>query len=310
MRRRDLLKASLAVWVVMSVQFAFGQGSENPPKSSLDGAPSSVGASNASMLAAYDVVSVKAAHPDRILFMGTQETPDGINGEVVKVAMLVQSAYGGNWNLPMDDAVTGLPDWAKSDYFSVQAKMSPEQVAAFAMLSQAEQRACRQAMLQALLADRFKLQVHRETRQVLAYELVVAKGGPKMKEGEPGPDGLRLSNGRLIPMRMTVRNGTEEVTAQAFPMDQLANFLTRVRDVDHTVTDKTGLTGKYSFTLSFAASPGVGPASAGAPTDATAPDPAPSIFTALEDQLGLRLQRGTGTVDTVVVDHVERPAAN
>jgi uncharacterized protein (TIGR03435 family) len=261
-------------------------------------------------LAAYDVVSVKPVHPERILFMGAQELPDGINGEIVTVAMLVQGAYSTAVNLTLDDAVAGLPDWAKADYFSVQAKMNPDQVAAFPKLSKTEQRACRQAMMQALLGDRFKLQVHRETRQVLAYDLVVAKGGPKMKEGEPDAGGLRLSNGKLIPMRMFISNGTENVTAQAFPMDQLANLLTRVREVGHTVTDKTGLTGKYSFTLSFAASPGVGPASAGAPTDATAPEPAPSIFTALEDQLGLKLKRGTETVDTVAVDHVERPGAN
>jgi uncharacterized protein (TIGR03435 family) len=78
--------------------------------------------------------------------------------------------------------------------------------------------------------------------------------------------------------------------------------------VNHHVADKTGLTGKYSFTLNFTPTQGVGPA--GGTADAAASDPAPTIFQALEDQLGLKLQRGTVPIDTVVVDHVEKPAAN
>jgi uncharacterized protein (TIGR03435 family) len=236
--------------------------------------------------------------------MGTQELPDGIDAENVTVAMLVQSAYGGNSNLPTDDAVTGLPDWAKSDYFSVQAKMSADQTAAFVKLDKDQQRACRGQMLQALLADRLKLKVHRETRQVVGYELAVTKGGPKMKEGETNPDGPKFPAGRST-MRLSVKNGAEEVAAQLYSMQQLADFLTHAPAVGHRVMDKTGLTGKYSFMLTFNASPGVGSADAAAPDDS-----APSVFTALEEQLGLRLQRGTVTVDAVVVDHVEHPSEN
>ena len=97
----------------------------------------------------------------------------------------------------------------------------------------------------------------------------------------------------------------------ACSMEQLSSFLRRAPGVDRRVVDKTGLTGKYDFTLTFAASPGVGPATGGGSTDAAAPDDsAPSIFTALQDQLGLRLQRGVGTIDTVAVEHVERSAAD
>jgi uncharacterized protein (TIGR03435 family) len=81
------------------------------------------------------------------------------------------------------------------------------------------------------------------------------------------------------------------------------------------VKDKTGLTGKYNFTMNFQMAQGFGPGPPGGPALASAAgtdaeDPQPSIFTALQDELGLKLQPGTGTVDTVVVDHVERPAAN
>jgi uncharacterized protein (TIGR03435 family) len=261
--------------------------------------------------AAYDVVSVKPVHPERILFMGAQETPDGLNGEVVTVAMLVQSAYGAPGVPSTDDSVRGLPDWAKGDYFSVQARMSPDQVATLAKLSKAEQRTCRQAMMQALLADRFQLKVHRETKQVPDYELVVAKGGPKMTEGSGnnldvpnGRDGKPITGSFL---RIGSAKGGTEVQVRAYSMEQVANFLTQSHvGVDHRVVDKTQLSGKYSFTLDFSPAQGVGAAGEAAPSDVSQP----SIFTALQEQLGLKLQPGSGTVDVVVVEHVERPAAN
>lgn len=90
------------------------------------------------------------------------------------------------------------------------------------------------------------------------------------------------------------------------PIQQLANLLVfySAMGVNHSVVDHTGLTGTYRFTLAFR------PATTVGPTDAAASDPAPSIAAALQDQLGLRLQRTTVTFDTVVVDHVERPSEN
>jgi uncharacterized protein (TIGR03435 family) len=273
------------------------------------GAVGATAASASAVLSAYDVVSVKPVQPERLLFVGLQELPDGIRSETVTMAMLVQYAYSTAEMLPTDDAVTGLPDWGKSQYFAVEAKMSDAQMAEFAKLSKDEKEQQRKVMLRALLADRFKLQVHRETRQVLGYELIVDKGGPKFQV-KPDPDAPLGPNGRPLPnsMRIVPSNGGQEVVVQNFTMPQLAGLLSGHAGVDHRVMDKTGLTGKYNYTLTFAASGEVGPA--GGPTDAVAPDPAPTVFNALEDQLGLKLQRGTETVDVVVVDHVERPAAN
>jgi uncharacterized protein (TIGR03435 family) len=261
--------------------------------------PPAAGANPSADLAAYDVVSVKPVQPARIIFMGVQNRPDGIDGENVTGAMLVQAAYGGNWNLPTDDSINGLPDWAKHDLFIVLAKMSAEQTAEFAKLSKDEQEQRREAMMQALLADRFKLKVHREARQVPDYELVVAKGGPKFKEGDANsPDAPKSPDGKPIRSFMMFRGG--QMTAQAQSMEQLANTLPHW-GVPHRVVDKTGLTGRYSFTLSY--SPEQADPSA-------ADDPAPSIFTALQEQLGLKLQPGTEPADVVVVDHVERPTQN
>jgi uncharacterized protein (TIGR03435 family) len=269
--------------------------------------PPTTGEDTSADLAAYDVVSVKPTHPTRVIFAGVQNRPDGIDGENVTVAMLVQYAYGGS-KLPIDDSETGLPDWAKSDLFTVLAKMSDAQTAEFAKLSKDEQEQRREAMMQALLAERFKLKVHLEARQVPDYELVVAKGGPKFKEGDTNsPDAPKGPDGK--PMRTGMMFRGNQMTAQAQSMEQLANSLAS-RGVPHRVVDKTGLTGKYNFTLNLSPEQGVGPAPGGS-TDASAPDDAGSwIFTALQEQLGLKLRPGTEAADVVVVDHVERPAQN
>ena len=277
-------------------------------------APGAASADANPSFAAYDVVSVKPVHPDRILFMGVQSRPDGIDGENVTVLMLVQDAYSTAVGLPPDDVVTRLPDWAKSDCFTVLAKMSDAQTAAFAKLGKDDQDERRRAMLQALLADRFQLKVHHETRQVLGYELVVAKGGPKFTEAAVAdPEAPKDRDGKTI--RGFLRwgpspPGMQVATGNNCSMEQLASSLTYNSGLNHRIVDKTGLAGKYGFKLTFVRSQGVGPASPGGPTEATASDPAPTIFQALEDQLGLKLQKGTAAVDTVVVDHVDKPAAN
>jgi uncharacterized protein (TIGR03435 family) len=264
-------------------------------------------------LAAYDVVSVKEAHPERVLSVGAREMPDGINGEYVPLSMMVQQAYSKERNLPLEDAVTGLPDWAKMpNYYSVQAKMSPEQVAAFKALDKDQQRACRTQMMQALLEDRFKLKVHKEARQLFGYDLLVDKGGPNFKETTgPDPNAPNGANGKPITgsyMGMhSGKNGGLEITVHGYTMEQVASILSQSNlGVNHRVVDKTGLTGKYSFILDFTPTSGVGPAG----ESADASDPGPTIFNALEDQLGLKLQRAAETIDVVVVEHVERPAAN
>jgi uncharacterized protein (TIGR03435 family) len=267
-------------------------------------------------LAAYDVVSLKPVRPDRITNdRGITHHPDGIDSENVAVELLVRSSYWhsfgtGPWNFIDEDAISGLPDWAKNEYFSLQAKMGPEQLAVFAKLDEGQQRACQDDMEQAMLADRFKLKIHRQPRQVPVYDLVVAKGGSRLKEST-GPDpnapiGLDGKPQTMSFARRSQTNNAMELVMQTYSMSmlELANFLTTANamGVNHTVRDKTGLKGKYSFALTFT------PASWSMAADA--PEPGPSIFNALEDQLGLRLERQIATFDTVVVDHVERPSPN
>jgi uncharacterized protein (TIGR03435 family) len=272
------------------------------------------------LFAAYDVVSVKPVHPDRITSTAVFHHPDGIDGDSVTVEMIVRSAYiytfwTANGNFANEDIISGLPGWAKNDYFSLQAKMGDEQLAVFAKLDTGQQRACQDNMERAMLADRFKLKMHRQPRQVPVYELVVARGGPRLKVGTgPDPNAPNGPDGKPQTMTLAPRrsnNGIEmNLQASSMSMEELTKLLgyANVMGVNHIVVDKTGLTGRYSFTLTFAPSQEVRPA--GMPTPPAAPDPEPSIFNALEDQLGLRIERKIAMFDTVVVDHVERPSPN
>jgi len=275
--------------------------------------PGAAGGAASSDLAAFDVVSVKPLQPDGKMRIGFRYVPDGIQAETVTVSTLVWKAYGGFKKLPTDDSVTGLPDWAKTENFAVLARLSEVQMAKFAKLGKDEKEQRMEAMLQALLADRFNMKVHRELRQVPDYELVIAKDGPKLKQGVD-PNGPKDKDGN--PTTVMAMRGPGNFQAREFTMKQLAGFLGEpFVGTGRIVKDKTGLPGKYSFTLNFAMQGNTtGPPGGAAPVAPAAPpaadDSQPSIFTALQEQLGLKLQPGTGTIDLVVIDHVERPAAN
>ena len=253
----------------------------------------------------FDVATIKpnpSAEPTS--WMGIRNTPDGIEGAFVTVPILIQRAYG----LRSTDQVSGGPEWARTERFDIQAKMSETEMAEMQKLSPAETKARREVMLQALLAERFKLKVHSETRQAPVFELVVARGGPKLKDAatdtsdhlEKGEDGRPLS---------FISPEGDKTIAQGSSMKALADFLSQPfwSGLGRPVLDRTGLTGTYNFTLDWSsqllrAMPG------GASTPASADEAGP-IFSAL-GEVGLKLQPATGPIDIIVIDHVERPSEN
>jgi uncharacterized protein (TIGR03435 family) len=273
---------------------------------------------NASAALAFEVVSVKPVPPGaKITMMGMRNTPDGIQCESITLTMLVRAAYGGFLKLPSDDSVSGLPDWARAGSYAIDARMSEAQAAEFKGLSKDEQEQRREAMLQSLLADRFQMKAHRESRQMPDFDLVVAKSGAKLQEGDASPNGVKDRDGKPVVGSLLRMSGMGKVTAQALSMDQLANFLTQpMIGLGRPVKDKTGLTGKYTFSLDWTPDPGLGGGpGTGLMGGAPPPPPpgsdlGPSIFTALQEQIGLKLQPSTGTFDVIVVDHVERPSEN
>jgi uncharacterized protein (TIGR03435 family) len=154
-------------------------------------------------------------------------------------------------------------------------------------------------MLQSLLADRFTLSVHWDTREEQVYELGITKGGPKLKEVAPS----------ATTPRMQVTLGHFSGTAQ--PISQLVRNLSQ--RLGRAVVDKTGLNERYDFELTYTPDPGQIPAGPQAlPPGAPAlPDPnGPSIFAAVEEQLGIKLQSTKGPVRVLIIDHAEKASEN
>jgi len=223
LRRRGLLFA--VGWAAFGVA-AFAQGA----------------AADAKPLA-YDVVSVKQnkSGPGMMRIMNQ---PDRYSMTNVGLKQMIQNAYG----LKMPDLISGLPGWADSAAFDIEAKTDAETVAALKAMPKDQAGEQQRQMMQAMLADRFKLKVHRETKEVPVYSLVIAKGGFKLKDADPNntyPDGIKGPDGNSRPGMMSMGHG--KLTAQAIGMSNLANNLTI--QVHRLVVDNTGLKGKYDFTL-------------------------------------------------------------
>lgn len=225
----------------------------------------------------FDAVTIK---PDDAGRGHLRLTPDSFSMGGMPAWILIRSAYG----VLLEHQVEGLPGWAKSENIAVEAKIDPETTAALNKLPAAERWKQMQLMLQAMLADRFALKAHRESRDMPIYELIVAKEGPKVKRTAPDDQGGNA------------RYDSGKITAHQLSIQALAANLSFT--VGRPVVNKSGLEGGYDFTVDYA------------PDGADASDTRPSIFTALEEQLGLKLEAARGPVDVIVADHIERPTAN
>jgi bla regulator protein blaR1 len=234
--------------------------------------------------------------------------PDGLTATNILLSDLIRQAYGVN-----DDQVSGEPGWTSSEHFDIDAKVDSTDVPALKNLTFDQRR----QMLRSLLVDRFGLKVHEETKEMPVYALVVAKGGPKMHEAKPGdtyPNGLKGPDGQHGGAGMMMFNANGQLTAQGASIETLTRILSR--QLGRTVLDKTGLTAKYDFTLQMPSLRGLVPmphsADGGPPSaDSSADDSSgPSIFTALQDQLGLKLESQKAPLPLIVVDHIEQPSAN
>ena len=259
----------------------------------------------------YEVASIK---PDKsgTNMIRLMYSPGGLNATNSTVRMLINTAYGVE-----DNQLSGGPSWLNSEHYDIEAKMDSATADALHKLSEDEGRLARQQMLQALLADRFKLAIHRETKELPVYSLVVDKNGLKIQEAKPGdtyPNGIKGPDGKGG-AGMMMMNGRGSLTGQGVQIANLVRVLSR--QLGRSVVDKTGLTGKYDFALKWTPDESQGamlraPAG-GQPGAGGAPPPdssGPSIFTALQEQLGLKLESQKGPVEILVIDHVERPSEN
>jgi uncharacterized protein (TIGR03435 family) len=227
----------------------------------------------------WDVVSVKARDPNEP--SNSQST--GMKGrQYTMVNRTVRAMLLFSYGLHKTQIVGG-PSWIETERWDVQGV--PD-VPGHPNLKQA------QILTRKLLEERFGLKVHKETKEMAVYAILVAKGGEKIPRSMGDPNGSsdenESSNGGQVTMRMT------NISMREFAPD-LAFFL------DRPAIDQTGLTGRYDFLLKWTAD------DSRAPTDGTAP---PGLFTAIQQQIGLKLEPAKAPVDVLIVDAVQRPSAN
>jgi len=202
----------------------------------------------------------------------------------VSVIGLIHWAY----DMP-ETRILDAPHWANSTYFNIDASSDASVDAAMARLSPEAARLEKAQMVKALLADRFKLVTHTETRELPVYDLVVAKGGPKL--GEDKSSGTTINHWR------------DHLEVQS--SDSLAILAEELsKEAGRPVIDKTGINGRYDLKVRW--TPDVDAATVGN----ASPDAPPSIFTALTEQLGLKLEPGKAPVQVLVIDRVELPTGN
>ncbi|HEY1744225.1 MAG TPA: TIGR03435 family protein [Granulicella sp.] len=234
----------------------------------------------------FDVATVKLVPYEQKT--GRYIKMDGPHRFIAKdytLKLLIAAAYEMN-----PRTISGGPGWVDSEHFDIVA-ITPGEVRP----SRPEQ----MAMLRGLLTERFKLAFHRQEKEFSIYELTVAKGKPKLKASTAAPDEPAAVISTVYPQKIML-------PARNASMDDFASLLQRAI-LDRPVVNKTGLTGKYDFDLEWAPDETQlnGDVSA-APADT----PSAPLFTAVQEQLGLKLEATRGPVQAIVVDGAEKPLEN
>jgi uncharacterized protein (TIGR03435 family) len=229
---------------------------------------------------------------------------DGMTFTNVPMAMVILGAC--NFNNP--SLAQGLPDWTLVDRYDVMVKVTGAlDVAVYHTLTPAQRR----LMLRRALEDRLKLKAHLELRPEPVYDLIVAKGGPKMKVATPGdtyPNGFKAVAGQTI-----LFTPPAHLVGQGATMAELASRMSDLGDfgIGHQVFDKTGLAARYDFSLQWTPDiKGAGDSDSDGGGQSAGDTSGPSLFTAMPEQLGLKLNAAKEPVQCLIVDHAERPAEN
>jgi uncharacterized protein (TIGR03435 family) len=209
--------------------------------------------------------------------------------------LLQYQAYG----IP-ESRISGGPKWISSERFDIEAKTDNAVADRLRTLPRDQRTLQTRRMFQQLLADRFKLAVHWETRDLRVYAMVLAKKGPRLQPSKE-PDGHSGTS-----------SNNEQFTAQGVTLAQMADALTQEfsRELGRVVTDKTGIQGRYDFVLKWMPNSSAALVNGGTDSSAISPDSGPSLFTAIQEQLGLKLESTNGPVQVLVIDHAEMPSQN
>jgi uncharacterized protein (TIGR03435 family) len=221
---------------------------------------------------AFEVASIRP-HTGPVMAIGMRPSGPNVTMEAMSLHNLIGYAYD-----LQPYQILGGPSWITADRYDIAAKAEgdapvvPEQI---------------KQMTQALLTERFGLKYHRDTKEMPVYVLVVGKNGPKLKESAPDAEKRLVLGSADGHTRMTVTKGD---------MAQLVGEFSNINGVDRPTIDKTGLTGTYDYQLDW---------SRGEPGSN-----APVIFTAIQEQLGLKFQPDRARVEVLVIDRAEKPGEN
>jgi uncharacterized protein (TIGR03435 family) len=238
----------------------------------------------------FDVVSVKENKKDdgNISFSSDDE---GFRISGAPLVMLIRRAYG-LYNAT-DEQIIGLTGWAKSERFDIVAKVAEADIPRMKDLKMEQN----EEMMRNILADRFHLVAHLETREMPVFQMVIAKNGLKLKISDTS---VASDVGTHVKgcKEGCMGSSNTHLDGKGIDMDNLASFLTG--RVEKTVIDKTGLKGKFDCSLDWTPDNQKNP-------DVNGP---PEILTAIQEQWGLKLEPSKGPVKILVVDHLEQPTAN
>ncbi len=252
----------------------------------------------------YEVVSIRPNKSPG--FPNVTVGEDGLTVLNIQLMRLLYSAFGMG-----PDQIVGAPDWLDSEKYDINAKIDHDTAEALKKLSPDDRKAARQHMMQMIFVDRCKLKYHLETKNLQVYNLVIGKTGIKFQEskavGASAPSPNAANNVRVG------RGGVVEF--HALPMSALVQILSQ--QLGATVVDKTGLTGMYDFTWQYGPDGvqgrGAGesqPPAGGAGPVASLDSGGASVFTQVQELLGLKLESSKGPVPIIVIDHIEKPSDN
>jgi uncharacterized protein (TIGR03435 family) len=251
----------------------------------------------------FEVATVKPSDPQKPLPPSLRFSPNRLSVGSMTLQDLISIAY--NLTYGADQQISGGPDWIHSEKFDVVAKEDETVAAHLHKLLPEQQGDENRRMLRELLAERFALKVHHETRDLSTYVLSIAKGGPRLKPVVLDPHlPANIPPNRINVMGRGFLVGHDADTAL------LVKVLSGQPEMDgHIVIDKTGLTRRYDFTLKWEPDSMADGSSSKAETNGQS-ESLPSFFTALQEQLGLKLASSKEPVDVVVVDSADRPSEN
>ncbi len=254
--------------------------------------------SDAAELPTFEVVSVKT-HPPGYwpTFDRFQFTPDGFICRNYTAEDLLVYAYDlRDSNLSnRQRLIPGGQKWMFWDWFDITARSSAQNIADMSRLQGEELKQYKRELVQSVLIERFNLKAHHVKHEIAGWELLIANNGPKNMKASPDDE-----EARPFPIDFN------HIRWQAAPISMLIDLVEDLEDAP--VVDKTGLAGKYDFKLAFARDPGTR-----MPPGMSLPisnDSEPSIFTALQEQLGLKLLPAKLPLDEIVIDHIEKPSPN